>query len=143
MRKLILLAVLTTFSLSISSCSSDDSSSPDEDSSITLTVDGTTKTFDTVVTTDYSEMGQVRVTASIGSNTSEIIELIAYKEQLGAHAIFSFEYTLNGVKYNGNSLTILTEVNSGNKLKGSFSGALSNSPDNIKNVTDGTFAIKY
>jgi len=143
MKKIILFVALATFSMAFNACSSDDSDSSKKAGSITLTIDGTTKTFNTVVITDYSEMGQVRVTASIGDDTTEIIEFTAYKEQLGAHAVFSFEYTINGIKYNGNSLVILTQVNSDNKLKGSFSGTLSNSPNNIKNVTDGTFSINY
>ena len=149
MKKLFLFLAAST--LALTSCSSDDDGGSSIGGTITVTIDGQAKTFNTVVVNEevyddgYTELS---VTGVIGTSTSEIITLIMEKGDLGSGAIYSFNYTKDGVSYfdSGMSSNVTTN-NDSKKLIGNFSGTMSSfsgsgEPINVV-FTNGSFNVQY
>ncbi len=155
MKKLFLFLAAST--LALTSCSSDDDSSSSIGGTITVTIDGQAKTFNTVVVNEQvydagtaDEYTDLTITGVIGTSTSEIITFSVEKGDVGADAIYQFGYTKDGMYYTsyyGVLSANVTTNNSSKKLIGNFSGTLgSNSgtgevTDAI--LTNGSFNIQY
>ena len=169
MKKLLLFVSLTAMALSFNSCSDDDSKKTDNPTTeelggtLTMKVDGVQKNFNNVVIDqDVYDNGAVEltVTASENGNTAEFITFSLYKEELGADATYNWSYTKNNVKFETNwryndvqpQISAIVQTNSGNKLKGSFSGSIgrytynenSQEPEfELFQITEGSFDATY
>ncbi|MDD2985460.1 hypothetical protein [Flavobacterium sp.] len=153
MKKLFLFLAAST--LALTSCSSDDDSAPSIGGTINVTIDGQAKTFNTVVVNEevfdagtVDEYTELTVTGVIGTNTNEIITFIVDKGDLGANAIYSFNYTKDGAFYYNTTIsTNVTTNNDSKKLIGNFSGTMtsfSGTGEGVELVfTNGTFNIQY
>ncbi len=149
MKKLFLFLAAST--LALTSCSKDDDGGSSIGGTITVTIDGQAKTFNTVVVNEevlndgYTELS---VTAAIGTSTSEIINFDMEKGDLGSDAIYSFTYTKDGVIYFTSSFSSnVTTNNDSKKLVGNFSGTMtgfsgSGEPVNVV-FTNGSFNVQY
>lgn len=150
MKKLFLF--LAVSSLVLNSCSKDDDGKK-IGGTITVTIDGQTKTFNNVVVYEEvynagtaDEYTDLLVDGSIGNSTNETITFELEKGDTSSNSIYFF-YEKNGViySYNGMTSTITTNNNS-KKLKGNFSGTMSNfsGPEGINlEFTNGSFDIQY
>lgn len=162
MKKLFLFLSLATLSVGLNSCSKDDSSDSNNNatpSAVQVTINGTSKTFNTIVVDqdNYTLEGQtytdLNVTASINNSATEMITFSIQKGDVGADAIYNFEYVKDGKTYNsynseGFSFSTITQTNSNNKIVGTFSGGLSswNNETGVYDVATtsaGTFNITY
>lgn len=149
MKKLFLFLAAST--LALTSCSSDDSDGAPQ--SFTVTVNGTAKTFNTIVVDEEVEGEDVylTVTALNPSNPNEFILFQTYEGDLGADAVYYFTYSSGGVTYNNYSGTsnfnIVLTQNSNNRMKGTFSGTLSGYNSNFEEIsvttTNGAFDFGY
>jgi hypothetical protein len=148
MKKLFLFLAAST--LTLTSCSSDDDGGSSIGGTITVTIDGQAKTFNSVVVDEevyddgYTEL---TVTGAIGTSTTEIITFNLDKGDLGSNAIYYFYYTKNGVTYYGTGISSnVTTNNDSKKLIGNFSGTMSDisgggNDDAV--FTNGSFNIQY
>lgn len=140
MKKLFLFLSLATLSVGLNSCSKDDSSDSSNNNStpsaVQVTINGASKTFNTIVVDQdtYTEEGhtytELIVTASINNSATEMITFSLIKGEVGADAIYGFEYIKDGKRYNtfnseGFAFSTITQTNSNNKITGTFSGGLS------------------
>lgn len=153
MKKLFLFLAAST--LALTSCSSDDDSTPSIGGTITVTIDGVAKTFNTVVVNEevydagtVDEYTELTVTGVIGTNTNEIISFGLEKGDVGANAIYFFSYVKDGVSYYNTSVTTnVTTNNDSKKLIGNFSGTMTSFSGTGQNVdlvfTNGSFNIQY
>ena len=134
---------------SLNSCSSSDSGSSSPGGTVTVKINGVSKTFTTtVVDVEVYEDGtpdeytELTVTATIGTSTTEIITFVMEKGGLGSDAIYEFYYIKDGAFCPGNLATNVTTNNTGKKLIGSFSGAVSDGTTDYT-FTEGTFNVQY
>lgn len=149
MKKLFLFLAAST--LALTSCSNDDDSAPSIGGTITVTIDGQAKTFNSVVVDEevyedgYTEL---TVTGAIGTSTTEIITFYLDKGDLGSNAIYGFNYIKDGVGFFNTSISSnVTTNNDSKKLIGNFSGTMSyfsgsGEPINVV-FTNGSFNVQY
>ena len=155
--------MLSALAFSFNSCSDDDSSSNNNDNNnngnnteiggtLTVTIDGAQKVFNTVIVNQelIDNDNFLTVTASINNSTSEIITFYVYENNLGADKANGFKYKLNnkefdsmGINEDDFSITSIVEINSNNRLKGTFSGRLITNGYEVANFTNGTFDITF
>lgn len=156
MKKIFLFIATATLAFSMNSCSSDDNSDSNGGNTtvggtITAKIDGVQKTFNNVIvnTTNFTEDGEnytfLDITATIGNSASEIITFSTIKGRVGADAIRDFNYTKNDNFFYSNPMTTIMQTNSDSKkLKGIFSGTLTNTSGGSPiAVTEGSFDIQY
>ena len=152
MKKLFLFLAAST--LALTSCSSDDDGGSSIGGTITVTIDGQAKTFNSVVVDEEvydagtaDEYTDLTVTGVIGTSTNEIITFYLEKGDLGSNAIYYFYYTKNGVTYYSTGISSnVTTNNDSKKLIGNFSGTMSDvsgSGNNDAVFTNGSFNIQY
>jgi hypothetical protein len=148
MKKLFLFVAAAGLAFSLNSCSSSGGgSSPG--GTVEAKINGTAKTFNTVVVNEQTEGAGtaeeytiLTVTAAIGTSATELITFQLDKEDLGSDAIYSFYYTKDGSTYYGSVATNVTTNNTGKKLIGSFSGTVSDGTTDYT-FTDGTINVQY
>jgi len=99
--KRLTVSLLMVFALVLNTACSKDDDNGDGGSTpqnqLVATIDGVTKTFDTVVANNQFEL--TTVTASIGNSTSEIINIVTNGGETGSDVVWNFTYTLNGRVY--------------------------------------------
>ncbi len=159
MKKIFLFVAALT--LSLTSCSSDDNSGGNGgngNSVLKVTINGVQKTFNSVVvnknteTYDGETWVELRVTATINNDPSEMITFYVDEGDVGAYTIWSFEYSKDATSFstNGGDITFssVVQTNSNGKLKGTFTGSLSswsnqNQEYTYITTTNGSFDISY
>lgn len=144
MKKLILnLFVLSTFIFSLSCSNSDDDGGGNSGGGDTfieelkVNIGGDVKTFNTIIVDNQNTAqgdGYIFVTATIGTQTNEIITFYVDQDAVGAQAMASFTYVNNGENYSAGSisgsnipnnyLNSSVTVNNGTRLTATFSGVL-------------------
>ena len=158
MKKLFLFVSAIALTVSLNSCSKSDSSSS-VGGTITMKINGTSKTFNTVVVDEHvyyagttDEYTELTATGIVGTDATEYVTFTTDKGVLGSDAIYSFEYYKNGQTYysygGGGFAANVTTNNTSKKLIGSFSGILngndSTTGDPITvSLTNGTFNVQY
>lgn len=132
------------------SCSSDDSSEPQSDDavegsrSITVTIDGVTKTFNTVIVNgDWGISGQtLQVEASINNSPLEILQFYIYSGIIGSNVIASVNYTTNGTNYYASPIQHVITINNESRFVGSFVGTTNGSTTSDQvTFTNGTIDL--
>lgn len=151
MKKLFLF--LAASALALTSCSSDDDGGSSIGGTITVTINGQAKTFNSIVVNEQvfdagtpNEYTDLTVTGTIGSSTDEIIVFELEKGDLGANAIYFMTYTKNNNTYFGDFSANVTTNNNSKVLKGNFSGTFfdnGGSGSNEAVFTNGSFDIQY
>ena len=151
---LLLIPVCFFFLLSSCSDNDDDLPSTSQTNSVSAKIDGENVTFANFVVTkqDYTDEDtgfqwtDIRV---LGYNTNDplsVIEFIVEKGLLGAESIWRFNITINGFTYtqNNSAFTTLVTESTDSKLKGTFSGILTE-PNNgqIITVLNGIFDVDH
>ncbi len=149
------------FATSCSSSDDDNEGGDSDDSTASVTIDGTSLTFDTIVVEveeDDEVSGFITTVSMINAtDTSVILTFSVYDDNAGSDSISFMSYTENSMTYTyttGSSLefgdtqnlTSFTNVNSNGNLEGTFSGVLSrNTPSGFESVsvTNGSFDINY
>ncbi|MFD2824046.1 hypothetical protein ACFS5M_10210 [Lacinutrix iliipiscaria] len=131
------LSLLVIFALVFTSCSSDDDGSGggSQNEELKMTVNGAEKTFNTVIVNDQNNStgdGYIQVTATIGTQTNEIISFYANQGASGSTAIDTFTYMVDGVEYSAGStggsgipnnyINSLVSTNDGSTFTATFSG---------------------
>lgn len=152
MKKLFLFVSIVVLTTCLNSCSSSDDSTASTISSITLKIDGVSKTFNTIVVNqneynsgtadEYTEL----LIRTSETTPSEYLRLLIVKGYLGENVPCSFAYINNDSEYaNYNGLFFVnTTVNGNNKIKGTFSGMLQTDfSDSGISITEGIFDIQY
>ena len=151
MKKLFLFLAATT--LALTSCSSDDDGGSAAQS-FKFTINGTEKTFSSIVVNEDVEGDYtlLTITALNTNNPSENISFYVEKGDVGADVAWNFDYTAGGVSYDnyneGSNFNIVITQNSNNRLKGTFSGILSGYDSNAEEMvttqlTGGSFDFGY
>lgn len=160
MKKLLLFVAVATLGLTTSCSSDDDGGGNGGSSELKVTIDGVQKTFNTIVVDKetFTDVGgdswiELTVTATINNDPSEMITFYVDEGDTGAYAIWSFDYTKNGVNYStwqgGSTFSSVVQTNSNGKLKGTFTGSLlgdwSNENQEYTTIqtTNGSFNISY
>jgi len=156
MKKLFLFLATAALAVSMNSCSSDDNSDSNSGGTpggtITTKINGVSKTFDNVLVNvrDFSNDGGyvfLDVTATIGTNTNELITFSTIQGELGATAIDDFSYKSGSNRFfNNGEFSSVAQINSNNRVKGNFSGKLTyyDGNENITaTFTDGSFDFTY
>lgn len=156
MRKLFLFIATVVSTVSLNSCSSDDNSdSGSVGGTVTVKIDGVSKTFNSVVVNkevvnDEGETyTELVVSALIGTSTEELITFTLDAGNVGAEAIYEFNYKNGANAFNSYSGSFSSNVltNSNNKLKGNFSGTLrtytGTGEEIVKTFSEGAFDISY
>jgi hypothetical protein len=156
MKKLVLFALLLVLTFSISGCSGDDDTPALIDNTpggvITFKLNGITTTYNTVVVIENSNTAVPIVTVTGLDGTSQnTVYFSAYRNSLGADVSFYFTFVLSGQNFFGaiaratGSFHSNIVENDEHHIKGAFAGEISTSGSNPqhKNVTDGTFDIRY
>lgn len=158
MKKLFLFLTLSSLSISLNSCSGDDSNDSvnPANSTLSMKVNGTVKTYNTVaVSQDDQGNGDVylTVTASQAGSPNDLVNFSTYVGETGIYAIYQFEVIYNGQAFNagfgGNgNLNNNVIVNSNNRLQGTFSGTITRYNNQTQqeetiNVTEGSYNIVY
>jgi hypothetical protein len=159
MKKLLLFVSLTAMALSLNSCSDDDSSSDGGNGgSLTMKLNGISKTYNTVTvsaTPDGEGGTYLMVTGSPDGSSSEKISFVVMQGDLGSDVAYNADLTVNGdTTYFGSmnsNILVNTENATGktNQLKGTFSGKITEwnndtqVEDTVYTVTDGAFDVKY
>lgn len=158
MKKFILgLFVLISLSLT-TACSSDDDGGLAPGGQLTVTLDGQPVTFTSVIVDEDTYTGddgevytELDVTATIGGDTTRIIEFGLESGDTGADAIYYFNYFVNGEQfyYNFNGFNTVVSVNNGSTLSMTFSGTLLGdyNPDTQQNnsitLENGSISVNY
>jgi len=145
MKNLFLFLLAT--SLTITSCSSDDSSN--SSNVVKAKINGVSKTFTNIAVTEqeYTDGGftytDVTVTAALSSEPTKLIQFVAEKGITGTDASWSFIYNDNDTFYEKTPTFTTTVIESSEtKLKGTFAGSMSDGTQTIV-VTGGSFNITY
>ena len=152
----ILLIIPILFLFTVSSCSDEDDNIPStvESNSVTASINGELIKFENLVITKQPytneetgfEWTDIKVLGYNTQNTLNAIEFIAEEGLMGAESIWRFNITVNGFTYvqDNSAFTTLVTESSGNKLKGTFSGVLTE-PNNGQTitVTDGIFEVDH
>ncbi|HRE76865.1 MAG TPA: hypothetical protein PLL09_03470 [Flavobacterium sp.] len=140
----------------LSSCSDNDDDIPvvTESNTITATIDGEVIKFENLVITKQPytndetnfEWTDIRVLGYNNEDTLNAIEFIAEEGLLGAESIWRFNITINGFTYvqDNSAFTTLVTESTENKLKGTFSGVLTE-PNNGQTITvnSGAFDVDH
>lgn len=142
--------------LLLSSCSDNDDDIPAtvESDTIIATIDGDVVKFENLVISKQPytnaetgfEWTDIRVLGYNNENNLNAIEFIAEEGLLGTEAIWRFNITFDGFTYtqeNSAFTTLITESTE-NKLKGTFSGILTE-PNNGQTITitNGAFNVDH
>ena len=159
MKKFILFVSAVVLTVTLNSCSKSDSGSSSPRGTVTMKINGTSKTFNTVVVNQHvynagttDEYTELTATGIVGTDATEYVTFITDKGVLGADAIYSFEYYKNGQIYyssgGGSFAANVTTNNTSKKLIGSFSGILNGNDSTTGNpitvsLTNGTFNVQY
>ena len=152
----ILLILPILFLFTVSSCSDEDDNIPStvESNSVTAKINGELIKFENLVITKQPytneetgfEWTDIKVLGYNTQNTLNAIEFIAEEGLMGAESIWRFNITVNGFTYvqDNSAFTTLVTESSGNKLKGTFSGVLTE-PNNGQTITviNGIFDIDH
>ena len=152
----ILLIIPILFLFTVSSCSDEDDNIPStvESNSVTAKINGELIKFENLVITKQPytneetgfEWTDIKVLGYNTQNTLNAIEFIAEEGLMGAESIWRFNITVNGFTYvqDNSAFTTLVTESSGNKLKGTFSGVLTE-PNNGQTITviNGIFDIDH
>ena len=151
MKKIFLFVAATALTFSFSSCSSSDSGSS-VGSTITMKINGISKTFNTVVVYEntFGEETELTVMGTETDATGSVTFLIR-KGDVGANVIYYFEYYDGLIYYDYSGFSTSVTINStGNRLAGAFSGRLLGYYDNggttgsmSVELTNGTFSVQY
>ena len=150
MKKLFLFVSAVALTVMLNSCSSDSGSGVG--GTITMKINGISKTFNTVVVYEntFGEETELTVTGTETDATGSVSFLLR-KGDVGANVIYDFEYYdgLLYYDYSGFSTSVTTN-SAGNKLAGAFSGTLLGYYDNGGTMgtmsvalTNGTFSVQY
>ena len=152
MKKIFLFIASAALAVSMTSCSSDDNSDNGgaPGGTITAKINGVSKTFDNVVVEQetISDNGEtyteLYVTGIIGNSTAEIITFTIDAGDVGADAVWEFDYSSGNTFYRSGSMSSVVQVNSDNRLKGNFSGTMTNfGTEETITFADGSFDITY
>lgn len=152
----ILLIIPILFLFTVSSCSDNDDDIPStvESNTVSATINGEIVKFENLVITKqpYSnletgfEWTDIKVLGYNTQNELNAIEFIAEEGLMGAESIWRFNITINGFTYvqDNSAFTTLVTESTENKLKGTFSGVLTE-PNNGQtiNVSNGTFNLEH
>lgn len=152
----ILLIIPILFLFTVSSCSDEDDNIPStvESNNVTAKINGELIKFENLVITKQPytneetgfEWTDIKVLGYNTQNELNAIEFIAEEGLMGAESIWRFNITVNGFTYvqDNSAFTTLVTESSGNKLKGTFSGVLTE-PNNGQTitVTDGIFEVDH
>lgn len=152
----ILLIIPILFLFTVSSCSDNDDDIPStvESNTVSATIDGEVVKFENLVITKqpYSneetgfEWTDIKVLGYNTQNELNAIEFIAEEGLMGAESIWRFNITINGFTFvqDNSAFTTLVTESTENKLKGTFSGVLTE-PNNGQtiNVSNGTFNLDH
>lgn len=154
-----ILALVCTFILILTSCSSDDNGGNNDNQGtfpLTVTINGVQKNFNSIFVDEhvYSDSEgsytELTVIATINGDVSELIHFSVRKNSgTGAIGFESFAYTKNDVVYSPFAINegvyyLDVQTNSNNKLKGTFSATVGNSETTtIIELTNGSFDISY
>lgn len=152
----ILLIIPILFLFTVSSCSDNDDDIPStvESNTVSATIDGEVVKFENLVITKqpYSneetgfEWTDIKVLGYNTQNELNAIEFIAEEGLMGAESIWRFNITINGFTYiqNNSAFTTLVTESTQNKLKGTFSGVLTE-PNNGQTITviNGIFDLDH
>ena len=152
----ILLIIPIFFLFTVSSCSDSDDDIPSvvELNTVSATIDGEDVDFENLVITKQPytdeetgfEWTDVKVLGYNTQNALNAIEFIAEEGLLGAESIWRFNITINGFTYvqDNSAFTTLVTESTENKLKGTFSGVLTE-PNNGQTITvsNGVFNIDH
>lgn len=150
--------VLASMTLT-TACSSDDDSGNGGGASdeLVVTIDGQSITFTSIIvdvdtfTDDGETYTELDVTATVGGDTTRVIEFGLEAGDTGADALYYFDYTLNGVDYYDNfdsAFNSVVSVNNGSRLTMTFSGTLvgydQEAQENIEiTLQNGTLDVEY
>ena len=152
----ILLIIPILFLFTVSSCSDEDDNIPStvESNNVTAKINGELIKFENLVITKQPytneetgfEWTDIKVLGYNTQNELNAIEFIAEEGLMGAESIWRFNITVNGFTYvqDNSAFTTLVTESSENKLKGTFSGVLTE-PNNGQTitVTDGIFEVDH
>ncbi len=159
MKKLFLFTVLSVLTISLSSCSSDDSNGSvnvETAGTVSFTYDGVSKTYTTIsveVEEDTDEeTGEVidtylYITASDNGSSTDFVTFSTYVGEIGAGGLYNANFNLSNNTYL-NDFNSNIAINSNNKVKGTFSG-MANRYDNATQqvteypITNGVIDITY
>lgn len=152
MKKIFVLLTLFTFAF-LSSCDSNDGDDSQPAAPLKATINGTEVVFDIVKVekTDYPDDGysDIQITATKSSDASKTIILELEYEATGTETCFEFQY-IDGDNYyiinprENNSLIVNITENVAKKVKGSFSGTVSQDGGSGSIVVpNGSFDIAY
>lgn len=157
MKKIILnLFVMTALVLSVTSCSSDDDGGNGGAELLTMIIDGQTLSFDQIIVDEdtYTENGveytEIDVTATIGGDTTRVVEFSMDSGDTGADAVYYFMYREDGVEYYNNfgtsDFSIVVSSNNGSNISATFSGELTGYNNGIQvsvSITNGSVSVDY
>jgi hypothetical protein len=156
MRNILRIVPICFLSLSLSCSDNDDDNTPAtiESNIVSANIDGEVIEFTNLVITkqDYTndetgyEWTDIRILGYNTENTLNAIEFIVEEGLLGPESIWRFNITINGLTYeqNNSAFTTFVTESTENKLKGTFSGVLTE-PNNGQTVTitNGVFHIDH
>lgn len=157
MKKLFLFTILSALTISLASCSGDDDSGTVNNGdqtggTVSFKLNGVQKTFNSIQVTrePYDGTTWLTVTASENGNPTEFVVFAGPEGQTGA-AQLQWSYTVNNATYSQAGMNndmyfinTIIETNSNNKIKGSFTGSLTNYDfSSHLTFTDGTINITY
>lgn len=152
----ILFIIPILFLFTVSSCSDNDDDTPStvESNTVSATIDGEVVEFSNLVITKQPytddetgfEWTDIKVLGYNTQNELNAVEFIAEEGLLGAESIWRFNITINGFTYvqNNSAFTTLVTESNENKLKGTFSGVLTE-PNNGQTITvsNGIFDVDH
>lgn len=132
----VLLAVLMV------SCSkSDESSSAPKTQSITLKIDGISKSFQVQASKINGIINVVGTSSSAKTTAPESISFNAYED---SNEVSDFKYSFNNVDYvQDNTFSSNLTIHANGKLKGTLSGVLTQSDGATRTITDCNFDFTY
>ena len=151
MKKLFLFVSAVALTVMLNSCSSDSGSGVG--GTITMKINGISKTFNTVVVYENT-LGEETELTVMGTETDATgsVTFLLRKGDVGANVIYYFEYYNGLIYYDYSGFSTSVTINStGNRLAGAFSGTLLGYYDNGGGTTDsmsvaitnGTFSVQY
>lgn len=152
----ILFIIPILFLFTVSSCSDNDDDLPTniESNIVSATINGEAIKFSNLVITKQPytndetgfEWTDIKVLGYNTLNELNAIEFIAEEGLMGPESIWRFNITINGFTYvqNNSAFTTLVTESSENKLKGTFSGVLTE-PNNGQTITviNGIFDVDH
>lgn len=153
MKRNLLLLLITSFTFFNVSCSKDDdsSSSNPTSNSLSVKINGTLKTFNSITVAQNTqnqgtvdEFTLLEVTASNSSN--EKIKFGVEKNDVGNDVLWYLKYIVGSMEYDSSGFDSSNfTTNSNNNLAGTFSGEMTNISGGTDTVqlTEGTFNFQY